>query len=96
MTVPHEGAPLVAVAPGSRDPRAAATVEALLDGVRRARPELDVRAAYLDHAPPSLPQALAGLDEAVVLPLLLTAAYHSRVDIPAALRAAPGRTPRLR
>ncbi|GGO12908.1 sirohydrochlorin chelatase [Microbispora bryophytorum] len=95
-TVPHTGAPLIAVAHGSRDPRATATVEALLDGVRRARPGLDVRAAYLDHAPPSLPQALSGLDEAVVLPLLLTAAYHSRVDIPAALREATGRTPRLR
>ncbi|MDR8414855.1 CbiX/SirB N-terminal domain-containing protein, partial [Nonomuraea sp. 3-1Str] len=76
--------PLVAVAHGSRDPRAAAVVEALLDEVRRARPGLPVRTAYLDHAAPSLGQALAGLGEAVVLPLLLTEAYHSRVDLPAA------------
>ncbi|TLP63784.1 sirohydrochlorin chelatase [Microbispora triticiradicis] len=95
-SAPHGNAPLIAVAHGSRDPRATATVEALLDGVRRARPGLDVRAAYLDHAPPSLPRALSGLDEAVVLPLLLTAAYHSRVDIPAALREASARAPRLR
>lgn len=88
--------PLVAVAHGSRDPRAAATVEALLDEVRRARPGLPVRTAYLDHATPSLAQALRGLDEAVVLPLLLTEAYHSRVDLPAALNEARARNPRLR
>jgi sirohydrochlorin ferrochelatase len=88
--------PLVAVAHGSRDPRAAATVEALLDEVRRARPGLPVRTAYLDHATPSLAQALRGLDEAVVLPLLLTEAYHSRVDLPAALNEARARDPRLR
>lgn len=88
--------PLVAVAHGSRDPRAAATVEALLDEVRRARPGLPVRTAYLDHATPSLAQALRGLDEAVVLPLLLTEAYHSRVDLPAALNEARARDPLLR
>lgn len=90
------GVPLVAVAHGSRDPRAAATVEALLDEVRRARPGLPVRTAYLDHAAPSLGQALHGLGEAVVLPLLLTEAYHSRVDLPAALHEARARDPRLR
>ncbi|MEV0345726.1 CbiX/SirB N-terminal domain-containing protein [Nonomuraea sp. NPDC050680] len=88
--------PLVAVAHGSRDPRAAATVEALLDEVRLARPGLPVRTAYLDHAAPSLGQALSGLDAAVVLPLLLTEAYHSRVDLPAALNEARARDPRLR
>nr|WP_250905379.1 CbiX/SirB N-terminal domain-containing protein [Nonomuraea sp. NEAU-A123] len=91
-----QNVPLVAVAHGSRDPRAAATVEALLDEVRRARPGLPVRTAYLDHATPSLAQALRGLDEAVVLPLLLTEAYHSRVDLPAALNEARARDPRLR
>lgn len=93
--LPADGPPLIAVAHGSRDPRAAATVEAVLDGVRLSRPGLDVRTAYLDHAPPTLARALSGLDEAVVLPLLLTAAYHSRVDIPAALREASSRRPRL-
>ncbi|GAA0431557.1 sirohydrochlorin chelatase [Acrocarpospora corrugata] len=87
--------PLVAVAHGSRDPRAAAVVTTLLDQVRLARPDLDIRTAYLDHAPPTLAKALATLDTAVVLPLLLTAAYHTRVDIPAALREATTRRPRL-
>ena len=93
--------PLVAVAHGSRDPRAAATVGALLDLVcRRAAgagfPGLDVRAAYLGHAAPTLGQALGALDgEAVVLPLLLTAAYHSKTDIPKALHEARSTQPRL-
>jgi sirohydrochlorin ferrochelatase len=88
--------PLIAVAHGSRDPRAAATVESLLDLLRRARPEIPVRTAYLDHAPPTLGMALSGLAEAVVLPLLLTEAYHSRVDIPGALAEAAARRPLLR
>ncbi|WP_327590573.1 sirohydrochlorin chelatase [Nonomuraea sp. NBC_00507] len=85
------GVPLVAVAHGSRDPRAAATVAALLEQV-----PLDVRVAYLDHCAPTLPQALGGLEEAVVLPLLLTEAYHSRVDLPSALNEVRARRPRLR
>ena len=88
--------PLIAVAHGSRDPRAATTVENLLDLLRQVRPEIPVRTAYLDHAPPTLAMALSGLAEAVVLPLLLTEAYHSRVDIPGALAEATARLPLLR
>ena len=40
--------PLVAVAHGSRDPRSAATISALVEVVRARNPELDVRAAFLD------------------------------------------------
>lgn len=55
-----------------------------------------MRTAYLDHAPPTLAMALSGLTEAAVLPLLLTEAYHSRVDIPGALAEAAARRPLLR
>jgi sirohydrochlorin ferrochelatase len=47
-----------------------------------------LRVAYLSHAAPSLPQVLRAVepDAAVtVLPLLLTAAYHSKADIPRVL-----------
>jgi sirohydrochlorin ferrochelatase len=90
--------PLVAVAHGSRDPRAAATVAELLDAVRSRRPGLPVLASYLDHAPPAPDRVLEGLreDAAVVLPLLLTAAYHSKVDIPGVLAAVRASRPRLR
>jgi sirohydrochlorin ferrochelatase len=87
--------PLVAVAHGSSDPRAAATITALMDLVRvaargRGLGELDARAAYLGHALPRVPDVLEALDatEAVVLPLLLTGAYHSDADLPAVLAAA--------
>lgn len=91
-------APLVAVAHGSRDPRAAATVEELLGLVRATG--LRVVTSYLDHAPPTPAQALGGLAgegaaEAIVLPLLLTAAYHSKTDIPGALREVRRAHPRL-
>jgi sirohydrochlorin ferrochelatase len=87
--------PLVAVAHGSRDPRSAATIEELLDLVRqraarRGLAGLAVSTAYLGHAPPSPGQVLGALPggPVVVLPLLLTGAYHSKADIPAVLRAA--------
>src|SRR6266516_1331400 len=100
------GPPLVAVAHGSADPRAAATIAALMRLVREAAagaglPWLDTRTAYLGHGPPSVAQVLSALagggpapSRAVVLPLLLTAAYHSETDLPAlvddARRALPG------
>jgi sirohydrochlorin ferrochelatase len=86
--------PLVAVAHGSRDPRAAATVSELLAVVRSRAVAwglagLDVKAAFLDHCAPSLPQVLDAVGtDCVVVPLLLTAAYHSKTDIPAKLAAA--------
>jgi sirohydrochlorin ferrochelatase len=95
--------PLVAVAHGSSDPRAAATITALMDLVRaraerRGLGNLDARAAYLGHALPRVPDVLEALDatEAVVLPLLLTGAYHSDTDLPAVLEAVSRRLPRLR
>jgi sirohydrochlorin ferrochelatase len=88
--------PLVAVAHGSRDPRAAATIGELLAVARsraaaRGLAGVDVRAAFLDHCAPSLPQALSAVADrggCVVVPLLLTDAYHSKSDIPAQLAAA--------
>ena len=75
--------PLVAVAHGSRDPRSAASIHALLDVVRSLRPELDVRGAFLDLCAPRLSDVLRG--PAVVVPLLLGKAFHARVDVPAAV-----------
>ena len=112
--------PLLAVAHGSKDPRAAATITGLMRQVgglasRRGLPVPDIRTAYLGHAPPSVTQvlgALAGTRPAgpglaatglparsrriVVLPLLLTAAYHSEVDLPALLSRSRAAFPGLR
>jgi sirohydrochlorin ferrochelatase len=81
---------LVAVAHGSQDPRAAATIEKLMAQVRSQAGDVDMRTAYLGHATPSLPQVLGELPEragrrVTVLPLLLTPAYHSKTDIPRVL-----------
>jgi sirohydrochlorin ferrochelatase len=90
----------VAVAHGSRDPRSAATVTALLDVVRAQRPDLDVRAAFLELSAPRLPDVLSALAaeghrDAVIVPLLLGSAYHARIDLPALVSEAHARLPRL-
>jgi sirohydrochlorin ferrochelatase len=82
---------LIAVAHGSKDPRASATVAELAAVARERSPGLDLRTAFLGHAPPSLPQVLGTIEadrEITVLPLLLTAAFHSKADIPRMLARA--------
>jgi sirohydrochlorin ferrochelatase len=84
---------LLAVAHGSRDPRSAQTMTALMDVVAAARPDLDVRLSFLDLATPTLGQQLAvlnqqGAHEIVVVPLLLGRAFHADVDVPEAVAQA--------
>ena len=43
---------LVALAHGSRDPRSAATIKALVDEVRKLRPDLRIETAFLELAKP--------------------------------------------
>ncbi len=109
MRDPHLSPSLVAIAHGSRDPRAGAAVAGLL-ALARARASarglagLEVRGAFLGHAPPAPLQVLTALAGAggdgerdvVVLPLLLTAAYHSGTDIPELLTRATAGLPGLR
>jgi sirohydrochlorin ferrochelatase len=81
--------PLIAVAHGSRDPAAAAATKALVAQVRRVRPHLTVNGCFLEHAQPGLRAAITAVGTgAVVVPLLLTAAFHSATDLPAQLAAA--------
>jgi sirohydrochlorin ferrochelatase len=94
---------LVAVAHGSQDPRASATVAELMAMVAerattRGLDAPDVRTAYLGHAPPSLPQVMSTIEagrRVRVLPLLLTAAYHAKADIPRLLTRVASDFPRL-
>ncbi|MEU2610381.1 CbiX/SirB N-terminal domain-containing protein [Micromonospora sp. NPDC007271] len=84
---------MVLVAHGSRDPRAAEATRALARAVATARPGATVRPSWLDHSEPGPAAVLrdlaaAGHPRAVLVPLLLTAAYHRKVDIPAAVAAA--------
>ena len=91
---------LVALAHGSRDPRSAATITALVDEVRAMRPDLASSAAFLELSKPSFdtggrPARPRRHDEIVVVPLLLTEAYHAKVDVPSAVAAAMARHERL-
>ncbi|MPZ62832.1 MAG: sirohydrochlorin chelatase [Propionibacteriales bacterium] len=97
MTAPA----LVALAHGSQDPRSAATVHALCNQVRDMRPDLRIEAAFLDHCEPSPAQTIDrlvadGYDEIVIVPLLLTAAYHARIDVPAVVQEAANQHAQLR
>lgn len=92
---------LIALAHGSRDKRSAATVKALVGEVRAMRPDLKVEAAFLELSKPDFQTVVdrlvkAGHEEIVVVPLLLTDAYHAKVDVPAAIAAASERHPQLR
>ncbi|MFE0047222.1 sirohydrochlorin chelatase [Streptomyces albireticuli] len=92
---------LLLVAHGSRDPRHAATMEALRAVVTVLRPGLRTELAYLDFCAPGVPRALErlaadGVREVVALPLLLGRAFHAKVDLPSVLREAGARLPGLR
>jgi sirohydrochlorin ferrochelatase len=86
---PTQGAALILTAHGSVDPRAAAVTHALVGRIRRLRPWLDVRAAFLERSEPGLSDVLAGFaarrETAVAVPMLLASAYHAQVDIPSAI-----------
>ena len=92
MTAASAGASapvLLAVAHGSRDSAAQDSVGALAVRVRRLSPALDVRVAFVQHAAPSLAEALAAAGgQAVVVPLLLSTGYHLTADIQGAAREA--------
>ncbi|MBW1600999.1 sirohydrochlorin chelatase [Streptomyces sp. JJ66] len=81
---------LVAVAHGSRDPRALTTVRALLDAVRELRPGLRVELGHIELNEPLLPATLAAHPPgaAVLVPLLFGRGYHVHHDLPEAARAA--------
>ncbi|WP_329544921.1 sirohydrochlorin chelatase [Streptomyces sp. NBC_01356] len=85
---------LLVIAHGSRDPRHAATVHALVRRVRAQRPGIRVETGFLDFNIPSVNGVLEslaaeGVRDVVALPLLLTRAFHAKSDIPAVLHAAP-------
>jgi sirohydrochlorin ferrochelatase len=93
--------PLVAVAHGSRDPRSAATVRALVDVVRARAPGLPVSESFLDLSEPRVTDVLrelyaAGHRTAVVVPLLLGSAFHARVDLPALVSSVTAECPGFR
>ncbi len=89
---------LTLLAHGSPDPRHARDVGSLAGRLKVAGVPTSV--AYLDHHPPSPAQAAlawraAGVGATTVVPLLVTPAFHARVDAPAAVRAMRAAAPDL-
>nr|WP_202551510.1 sirohydrochlorin chelatase [Streptomyces sp. SID8352] len=87
---------MLVIAHGSRDPRHASTVDALVRRVRAQRPGLRVETGFLEFSVPSVRGVLEslaaqGVQDVVALPLLLTRAFHAKADIPAVLAEAPAR-----
>src|SRR4051794_12358515 len=79
---------LLAVAHGTRSAAGQRQIRDLVAAAARRRPDLDVRLSYVDVQQPRIgPVARAGRN-AVVVPLLLSAGYHVRVDIADAVRGA--------
>jgi sirohydrochlorin ferrochelatase len=92
MTAPA----LITLAHGSRDPRSAATIKDLVTRTRELRPDLRIEPAFLELAKPNFPHVVArlvkaGYDEIVVVPLLLSDAYHAKVDVPREIAEATAR-----
>ena len=80
--------PLVAAVHGTRSAAGLATTEALIDRVRAVRPGLAVELCFLDVLRPRLTEQLEMTPGAVVVvPVLLSAGYHVRDDIPATVAA---------
>ncbi len=78
---------IVLLAHGSPDPRHADGVQALAAHVRTLAPTRAVHTAYLDHHAPGPAETGAVLQGgAVVVPVLLTPAFHAKVDVPNAVR----------
>lgn len=83
-----ENTTLIAVAHGTRSPAGRRQIQELAAAVARRRPGLDVRLCYVDVQEPKVADVVAGVfaeqgahRDAVVVPLLLSAGYHVRVDI---------------
>jgi len=77
---------LLAVAHGTRSATGQRQLRDLVGAVARRRPGLDVRLCYVDVQQPRIADVVPTVRDAVVVPLLLSAGYHVRVDIAEAVR----------
>ena len=97
---------LIAISHGTASPAGQAAVAALVDTVAATLPEVHVRLGHVDVQQPDVAASLDALatdEPAVIVPLLLSAGYHVRVDLReqsaghagVAISAALGPDPRL-
>lgn len=75
---------LLAISHGTSSPAGQAAVAALVDAVARKLPDVTVRLGHVDVQQPDVAASLDALPEGqpvVVVPLLLSAGYHVRIDL---------------
>lgn len=94
-------AALLLISHGSRQPHAAAFAAELAASLRRADPDRIVAVSFLELNRPSPADALrrlgrSGVKDVLAMPLLFSAGYHYRIDVPAAVDAALESQPQLR
>lgn len=86
---------LVGCSHGTADPVGQGAVAALLADVRAARPGVTVTPAFVDVQEPAVGDVVRDLAAAgrrsVVVPLLLSTGYHTRVDVARAVESVAGR-----
>ncbi|NUU24869.1 MAG: sirohydrochlorin chelatase [Streptomycetaceae bacterium] len=86
---------LVAVAHGTADPAGLRVVHELVRQMARLRPDIPMSLGFVDLNMPDLPSLAHRIardaDDAVMVPLLLSAGYHVYVDIAAEAQRYPGR-----
>lgn len=83
---------LIACSHGTDSLAGRAAVRSIVDDLRGLLPHVDVREAFVDVQEPNLPDVLnrtAGNGPAIVVPLLLSTGYHTKVDIARAVAAHP-------
>ena len=91
---------ILLVGHGTRDPRGVAELFETARQVALARPEIAVEPCFLEIALPSIATAIEclaerGVQQMVVMPLLLFSAGHARRDVPHVVRAAVREMPHL-
>lgn len=85
---------LIACSHGTHSEEGRAAISALVDGVRALVPGVRVEEAFVDVQHPEVDEVVdrwAPEGAAVVVPLLLSTGFHTKVDIARAVGAHPGR-----
>ena len=75
---------LIAISHGTASPAGQAAVAALVEAVAAALPDVHVLLGHVDVQQPDVAASLAALapdERAVIVPLLLSAGYHVRIDL---------------
>lgn len=91
---------LIFLGHGSRDPLWQRPFELLQQRCQAAVPQVLALTAYLEHTPPSLPQAMQscanqGIQQVKVVPVFMGFGNHLRLDLPRLIEAAQSQHPQL-